>query len=124
MPTFVGFNTIGRARNFTLTDRDLVIRDLLNALNIQQGEVPGRPQVGTLIWSFLFENQTPETVANMLAEMQRVAGQDPRIFLQDANVYPQQNGILIELLVQIRPSTETELLNIFFNQQTRRASNI
>ena len=60
----------------------------------------------------------------MLAEMQRVAGQDPRIFLQDANVYPQQNGILIELLVQIRPSTETELLNIFFNQQTRRASNI
>ena len=58
MPTFVGFNTIGRARNFTLTDRDLVIRDLLNALNIQQGEVPGRPQVGTLIWSFLFENQT------------------------------------------------------------------
>ena len=86
--------------------------------------MPGRPQVGTLIWSFLFENQTPETVANMLAEMQRVAGQDPRIFLQDANVYPQQNGILIELLVQIRPSTETELLNIFFNQQTRRASNI
>ena len=58
----------------------------------------------------------------MLAEIQRVAAQDPRIYIASANLYPQENGILIEVLVQLVPNQTTELLSIFFNQETRRAS--
>ena len=61
-------------------------------------------------------------VQAMLAELQRVAGGDPRIYISDANVYPQANGVLIELQVQVVGSSTAERLAIFFDQQSRRAS--
>lgn len=122
MATFVGFNTINQNKKFTLIDAELIKRDLANSLNIIQGEMVGKPAYGTTIWSFLFENQTPETMGLILAELQRVAGLDPRIFIQDANVYPQENGVLIELEIKIVSSSQTERLSLFLNQETRRAS--
>ena len=53
---------------------------------------------------------------------QRVAGGDPRVYLSDVNVYPQENGVLIELEVQFVPNTDAELLSVFFDQQQRRAT--
>jgi phage baseplate assembly protein W len=122
MPTFIGFNTIGQSKKFTLIDFELVKRDLANALNIQQGSLPGRPGYGTTIWSYVFENQTEETESRMLAELQRVVGGDPRLFLASAEAYPQDNGILIEMEVQVVPSSSAERLRIFFDQESRRAS--
>jgi len=122
MPTFIGFSTINQYKKFTLVDFELIKRDLANALNIQQGELPGRPGYGTTIWSFVFENQTPETERGILAELQRVAGGDPRIYLSNASVYPQLNGMLIEVAVQVVGSSTAERLAIFFDQETRRAS--
>jgi phage baseplate assembly protein W len=122
MPTFIGFNTIDQYKKFTLTDFELVKRDLSNALNIQQGELPGRPGYGTTIWSYVFENQTSTTSEAILAELQRVAGGDPRIYISDATVYSQDNGILIELQIQLVSSSSAERLAIFFDQESRRAS--
>jgi len=122
MTTFIGFNTINQYKKFTLTDFDLIKRDLSNALNIQQGELPGRPSYGTTIWGFLFENQSPTTEANLLAEIQRVAGGDPRLYITGAQVYPQDNGMLVQVSIQAVNSSETELLSIFFNQESRRAT--
>jgi phage baseplate assembly protein W len=122
MATFIGFNTIDQFKKFTLVDFALIKRDLLNALNIQQGSLPGRPAFGTTIWSYVFENQTAETEAAMLAEIQRMAGYDPRIYISDAAIYPQDNGVLIELSVQVLPSSSAERLSLFFDQENRRAS--
>lgn len=122
MATFIGFNTIDQHKKFTLVDVPLIKRDLANAFNIQQGELPGLPGYGTTIWSFVFENQTPDVERALLAEVQRVAGGDPRIYISSARSYPQQNGILIEIEIQIVNSTDAERLSIFFDQQTRRAS--
>lgn len=122
MPTFIGFNTINQFKKFTLTDFELIKRDLSNALNIQQGELPGRPEYGTAIWSYVFESQMPETQNAIIAELQRVAGGDPRIYVSDIQVYPQDNGMLIELQVQVVASSTAERLAIFFDQESRRAS--
>ena len=122
MPTFIGFNTINQFKKFTLVDFELIKRDLSNAFNIQQGELPGRPGYGTTIWSYVFENQTEATETAILTEVQRVAGGDPRIYVSSANVYPQDNGILIEIEIQVVASSTAERLAIFFNQETRRAS--
>jgi phage baseplate assembly protein W len=122
MPTFIGFNTIDQFKKFTLTDFELVKRDLANAFNIQQGDLPGRPAYGTTIWSLVFENQTPQTETQIIAEIQRVVGGDPRLSLSNVRVYPQENGILIEVEIQVVPSTTAERLSIFFDQQSRRAS--
>jgi phage baseplate assembly protein W len=122
MPTFIGFNTIGQNKKFTLTDFELIKRDLANAFNIQQGELPGRPGYGTVLWSYVFENQTQPTQQAILAEVQRVAGYDPRIYIQSAECYPQDNGTLIEIALQVVPSTTVERLSIFFDIESRRAS--
>jgi phage baseplate assembly protein W len=122
MPTFIGFNTQNQFKKFTLVDGELIKRDLLNAFNITQGQLPGRPGYGTTLWDFLFENQDQVTMAAILREIQRVAGGDPRVYLSDVNVYPQENGVLIELEVQFVPNTDAQLLSVFFDQQQRRAT--
>lgn len=120
--TFIGFNTQGQYKKFTLTDYPLIKRDLLNAFNIRQGQLPGRPGYGTIIWDYLFENQVAETTTSIQREIQRVAGGDPRIFISDVQIYPQENGILIELQLTITPSTNVERLSIFFDLEQRNAS--
>lgn len=122
MATFIGYNSIGQYKNYTVTDFELIKRDLLNALTIRQGEMPGRPNVGTTMFTLIFEPQGEPTNQAIIKEIQRVVAQDPRISVTDINVYPQENGILIELLVDAVSGQEGELLNIFFNSQTMRAS--
>ena len=120
--TFIGFNTQNQYKKFTLTDFELIKRDLLNAFNIRQGQLPGRPAYGTSLWDFLFENQLEDLQTNIVTEIQRVAGGDPRIYISDTQVYPQENGILLEIELAVVPSTEAERLSIFFNLEQRSAS--
>jgi hypothetical protein len=122
MATFIGFNTQNQYKKFTLTDSALIKRDLLNALNIRQGQLPGRPQVGTVLWDNLFENQSEETVAAIEKEIQRVAAGDPRLQITSTQVFPQENGLLIQIELTLVPSTDAERLQIFFDQQTRTAT--
>ena len=124
MATFIGFNTINQYKKFTLVDFELIKRDLLNYFNIRQGEKVGRPDVGTTMWNLLFEPQTEQTASLVVEEMQRIVGQDPRIFLTSAEAYPQVNGILVELEIQTVQGTNAERLSVFFDQQTRNASYI
>jgi phage baseplate assembly protein W len=122
MTTFVGFNTQNQYKKFTLVDFELIKRDLLNAFNIRQGQLPGRPGYGTILWSYLFENQVEAVQQGIINEVQRVAGGDPRVFISNINVYPQENGMLIELQIQTVGGVNAEILNVFFNQVSRAAS--
>ena len=122
MATFTGYSTIDKYKNYTVTDFNLIKRDLLNALTIRQGEMPGRPNVGTTMFTLMFEPQGEPTNKAIIKEIQRVVAQDPRIQVNDINVYPQENGILIELEVDTVSGQQGELLNIFFNNQTMRAA--
>ena len=119
---FIGFNTQGQYKKFTLTDFELIKRDLLNAFNIRQGQLPGRPAYGTILWDFLFENQVEASQQAIEREVQRVAGGDPRIFISQVVTFPQENGILIQVELTVTPSTDAERLSIFFDLQQRNAS--
>lgn len=122
--TFIGFNTQGQYKKFTLTGFELIKRDLLNAFNIRQGQLPGRPAYGTVLWDYLFENQVESLQRNIEAEVQRVAGGDPRIYINDVQVFPQENGMLLQVELTVVPSTNSEILSIFFDQQQRNATYI
>ena len=122
MTTFVGFNTINQFKKFTLVDFELIKRDLLNAFNIRQGELVGRPGYGTTIWDNIFENQTQETLRTITTEIERVAGGDPRLQITNLEIFPQQNGLLIQVEISVVPGQTAQFLSVFFDQQTRRAS--
>jgi phage baseplate assembly protein W len=124
MATFVGFSTIDQNKKFTLVDYELIKRDLLNALNIRQGQLVGRPGYGTTLWDNLFDNQTTITEQNIVTELQRVTGGDPRIAINDIQLFPQNNGMLIQVDLVIVSSSTAERLAIFFDQESRRASYI
>ena len=124
MTIFVGYNSVDQFKKFTLVDLDLIKRDLLNAFNIRQGQLVGRPQYGTSLWDFLFESQMTDTETAIKEEIQRVAGGDPRLYIESIELFPQQNGLLVQLQVTPVPGQTAELLSVFFDQQTRRASYI
>ena len=122
MPTFIGFNTINQNKKFTAVDFNLIKIDLLNAFNIRQGELVGRPGYGTVLWNYLFENQTQETQQLIYTEIQRVCAGDPRIFISGIQMFPQENGLLVQVGIAVVPSTNAQMLSIIFNQQQRTAT--
>jgi len=122
MPTFIGFNTIGQNKKFTLTDFELIKRDLANAFNIQQGALPGRPGYGSNIWAYIFENQTTENQQLILQEISRIASGDPRIQLVDATLFAEDNGMRVEIELQVVPSTTAERLALFFDLGNQQAT--
>ena len=122
MPTFIGFNTINQNKKFTAVDFNLIKIDLLNAFNIRQGELVGRPGYGTVLWNYLFENQTQETQQLIYTEIQRVCAGDPRIYISGIQMFPQENGLLAQVGIAVVPSTNAQMLSIFFDQQQRTAT--
>lgn len=122
MATYYGYSTIDNSKKFRLVDYELVKRDVLNSLMIKQGEKLGNPSYGTNVWGLIFEPQTDSTMKDLEYEMRRTVEQDPRVKVDDLQVYPQQNGVLVELFVTVLPTTEQQRLSLFFNQETQNAN--
>jgi len=147
MPTYVGFSTIGAnepkttnastgidggtggvikptvpGKRYRIVDESLVIRDFINALNIQQGEKVGNPGYGSIIWSFIFEPNDAETQLRIENEIRRIASNDPRLTINTVKSYTQENGILLEVELAIAPFNNAEILNVFFNNLTNTAT--
>jgi phage baseplate assembly protein W len=147
MPTYIGFSTIGAnepkttnastgidggtggvlqptipGKKYRLVDEALVVRDFVNALNIQQGQKVGNPGYGSIIWSFIFEPNDAQTQFRLENEIRRIANGDPRLIINTVKSYPQENGILLEVELAIAPFNNAEILNVFFNSLTNTAT--
>jgi phage baseplate assembly protein W len=147
MPTYIGFSTIGAnepkttnastgidggtggvikptvpGKRYRIVDEALVVRDFVNALNIQQGQKVGNPEYGSIIWSFIFEPNDAETQLRIENEIRRIASNDPRLIINTVKSYTQENGILLEVELAIAPFNNAEILNVFFNNLTNTAT--
>lgn len=117
MSKYYGYNTIGANKKFTLTDFDLIKRDLLNALLIKQGELPGRPEIGTEIWNYVFDGITDVNVKRIESSMRETIQRDPRVSVQDMKFYNRDNGLLMEIEVQTEVTDENQLLRLFLDTE-------
>lgn len=147
MPTYIGFSTqnvdqvrslqvnngvdggagsitkpLNIGRKYRTLDQDTVLQDFLNSLNITQGQLPGRPEYGTTLWTFIFEPNNFDVKTQLETEIKRMAGLDPRILLNTVNAYPQGNGILIEIEMAVKMFNEPIQLSLFFDSTTNTAS--
>ena len=78
MAKFKGFSTIDRSRPpFTITDSDLVKRDLLNEFYTRKGERVMRPDFGCVIWDLLMDPMIPSTEEIMKEDIVRIVSRDP-----------------------------------------------
>lgn len=111
-------------KKYRVVDQDLVLLDFINALNIPQGQKPGKPDYGTSLWSFIFEPNTLDTQIELETEIKRVAGLDPRLVLNSVVVYPQENGILVETEIAVSPFNSPTTLAIYFDQNSNSAYSV
>ena len=124
MSKYYGYNTIGANKKFTLTDFDLIKRDLLNALLIKQGELPGRPEIGTEIWNYVFDGITDVNLKRIESSMRETIQRDPRVSVQDMKFYNRDNGLLMEIEVQTKVTDENQLLRLFLDTEDFTAAYI
>lgn len=124
MARFYGYSSIGKNKKFRLEDFELVKRDLLNNLLIRQGTVPGRPNVGTDLWNYLFDS-IDDTMLNQLDnEMRKSIERDPRVKVEEILFYTQQNGLLCEITVKTVMSSEAQMLKLFLDTENLTANYI
>ena len=109
-------------KKFRMVDAPLILRDFINALNINKGEKVGQPGYGTDIWSYIFEPNDADTQFRIQTEIQRVASSDPRLILNSVKSFVQQNGILLEVEVAVAPFNDASIVNVFFNNITNQAT--
>jgi phage baseplate assembly protein W len=109
-------------KKFTLTDSQLVIRDLMNALSIKQGDKVGNPTYGTSIWSYVFEPNTSDVQEELESELRRVIAQDPRIILNSIETYPYDNGIRFEIELAFSPFNQATTVSLNLDKSTGKVS--
>lgn len=119
-----GFGSVSQSINpgkkYRLVEDSLVVQDFINAFNIRQGQKVGQPGYGTTLWDFIFDQNDLTTQQRIQTEVQRVASLDPRIILNTVSVYPQDNGILIEVEIAVAPFNQAQLLSLFANVNTNQ----
>lgn len=121
MATYFGYSSIGRNKKFRLVDYELVKRDILNSLSIKQGEKLGNPGYGSNVWNMIFEPLDQVVTDSITTELRKTIQKDPRVRIDDIQLYGQQNGVLVELFVTVLPTTEQQRLQLFFNEETQEA---
>lgn len=109
-------------KKYRLIDEQLIIQDFINAMNIKRGEKVGQPGYGTTLWDFVFEPNSPDMQYALEAEIQRIAKADARLEITELTLYTSEHGVLIEVGIKVRPFVSTNVIKIFFNEQTGEAT--
>ncbi|MDA9843127.1 GPW/gp25 family protein [bacterium] len=115
---FKGFSTVDKVRApYTLTDADLVKRDLLNHFYTRIGERIMRPTFGSVIWDYLMEPEDPETQEIIKEDIERIVKTDPRVQLEDINLTILDHTIQAEVKIKylLLNSTDTLFLEYVSN---------
>lgn len=111
-------------KKFRTTDEELVITDFINALNIPQGQKPGKPEYGTTLWAFVFEPNTLDIRIELEKEIKRIGALDPRITINDVVVTQVEGGILMQVEMAVSPFNNATELAVMFDQASNRAQQV
>jgi phage baseplate assembly protein W len=117
MALYVGYSTIDQIKSVSLTDADLIKRDLINHFHIRRGEKLMNPNFGTIIWDSIFEPFTEQLKTAIVDDVTRIARYDPRLRVDQILVDQFEHGILIELRLEYVDSNELETLKLIFDRR-------
>ncbi len=113
---FVGFNTINQPNPpYSLTNLDLVKRDILNQFATPLGSRVMLPNFGTRIYEYLFDPFDEYTKNAIIEDAVRVVGDDPRVILEQIDVFQQDQALNVVMVVNFVPEAVTESLFVTFS---------
>jgi phage baseplate assembly protein W len=115
-PYFIGFNTVEQPNPpYSLTNLDLVKRDLLNQFYTPIGQRVMLPNFGTNIFNYLFEPFDQTTVNLITEDATRIVQSDPRVSLMSINIYQEGQTLTIQMVLQFQPESITDNLFVTFS---------
>ena len=115
---FRGFSSIEKITpNTEITDIDLVKRDLLNHFFTQKGERVMRPEFGSIIWNLLFEPFDGTTREAIIADVESIIAQEPRVELEKLDVLEFEHGIRLNIALFYVPLNAFRTFEIEFDRR-------
>lgn len=124
MAKFKGFSTIDRTKPpFTLTDNELVKRDLMNEFYTRKGERVMRPEFGCVIWDLLMDPLTPVAQEIIREDVTRIIGRDPRVELVNLDLFELDHTIRAEVTLNYVQVNSTEVLYLSYDRRNSEGNN-
>tara|TARA_B100000768_G_scaffold172266_1_gene180341 strand:+ start:41 stop:397 length:357 start_codon:yes stop_codon:yes gene_type:complete len=118
MPIFAGFSTKNiNAINHELTDKNLVIEDLMNHIMTHKGERVMLPNYGSIIHLMKFEPLTEETKQLIKEDLTSIVNDDPRVNYISCTINDSDHTINATLRIAILPSNESVELKIDLDRE-------
>lgn len=119
-PFFVGFNTVNQPNPpYSLTNLELVKRDILNHFATPMGSRVMLPLFGTRIFEYLFDPFDEYTKNAIIEDAVRVVGSDPRVELVSVDVFQEDQALNVIMVVLFKPESVTDNLFVTFSLKDR-----
>jgi phage baseplate assembly protein W len=118
MATFKGFTTLDRVKApFTITDQELIKRDLLNEFYTKKGERVMRPNFGSIIWDLLMDPNDVDLAKSVEEDIKRIVDKERRVEHVRTTVYLSEHAISADVELRYLPFDNVESLFLLFEQQ-------
>ena len=115
---FRGFSSFDRIKPKTeIVDIELIKRDLLNHFFTIKGERVMRPNFGSIIWDMLFEPFDDLVREAIVSDVQNIISQEPRVRLQNLNIFEYEQGLRIDVEVLYVPFDVIGTFDIEFDRR-------
>lgn len=115
-PYFTGFSTVGRdAPPYSLTNIELVKRDISNQFATPMGARMMLPLYGTHIYDFLFDPFDEYTKAAIIEDAVRVVESDPRVSLVSIDAVQEDQTLSVFIELMFRPDDITDSMFVTFS---------
>ena len=115
-PYFVGFNTVNQPLPpYSMTNVNLVKRDILNQFATPLGTRLMLPGFGTNIYSYLFDPFDDYTKNAIIEDAVRVVQDEPRVELVSIDVFQSDQALTIAMVLLFVPESITDSLFATFS---------
>lgn len=121
-PYFVGFNTVDQPLPpYSLTNIELVKRDILNHFATPMGSRVMLPTFGTRIYEYLFDPFDEYTKNIIVEDAVRVIESEPRVSLVSIDVNQEDQALNVLMILLFKPESITDNLFVSFSLKDRES---
>lgn len=115
-PYFVGFNTVGQPNPpYSLTNIELVKRDINNQFATPMGSRVMLPLFGTNIYNYLFDPFDEYTKNAIIEDAVRVIQSEPRVELVTIDVFQEDQALTVAMVLLFKPESITDNMFVTFS---------
>lgn len=119
-PYFVGFSTVDKLTPpYSLTNIDLVKRDISNQFATTLGSRVMLPTFGTRIYEMLFDPFDEYTKNAIIEDAVRVVKSEPRVELVKIDVTQQEHTLTVSMILLFHPEAITSSMYVTFSLKDR-----